>query len=182
MSLSHFLPYKQYDIFNDMMRIFDKLTDDVLEKYLPDAIKGSIFTKLVVNKKNLIINIRNSKYHVTIFRDQWNDYGPNEKLFHLTNEVTQCSIYFVFNGDMQVKEPGGFSYEQSEFGFNKSTRIRCDDTEIDKIMDIFSSIMKRIVDKFSNEKYLKYKSKYLNLKLLDKQSGFYLPAVNIAAK
>jgi len=155
----------------NMSELFDKLTYDMLEQNLQASLdKTSIFKQVNVNKKNIIINIKNSKYHISIFRDQWNDYQKNtnlaEKLFHVTNEKTQCSTYFVVDTELQIKKPSNFSYEQPEFGFNKSTRKPCVDDEINNIIGQFEVLVQKIANTESDyyQKYLKYKEKYLQLK------------------
>ncbi|AYV78209.1 MAG: hypothetical protein Edafosvirus7_1 [Edafosvirus sp.] len=159
-----------------MSNIFDKLTTDVLEKNLEKYLdKNSIFKHVSINKKNIIISVKDSNFHITIFRDQWNDYQKNtnlpEKLFHITHEKTQCSIYFVLNDKLEIREPSNFNYEQQDFGLNKSTRKRCDDKEINIIIKNFETLIKKIGNELGNnnesnyyQKYLKYKEKYLELK------------------
>ncbi|AYV78763.1 MAG: hypothetical protein Edafosvirus31_3 [Edafosvirus sp.] len=49
------------------MKVFDKLTTNVLEKNLAKSLdKNSIFTHVSINKKNIIISVKDSKFSILV--------------------------------------------------------------------------------------------------------------------
>jgi hypothetical protein len=111
--------------------------------------------KNVTIKKNMIIlypNITkfkqrynnydiNEKLHVTIFKDQWDLYPyTNNRLFHITNEA-QSSIYFRVNNKVHIKEPFDFKYNAETFGFNCSTRNKCQSINVKYIIHKFKKLL-----------------------------------------
>lgn len=113
----------------------------------------SIFTKINVNFKNeyFIISVKKSNYHVSVFKDQWDLYHlfskKKQKLFHITKDEPKCSIYFTIDDDMKIKQPDNFRYNQEKYNFFASTRNKCDDVVLKKIVDQFEIILNAIGEK-----------------------------------
>jgi hypothetical protein len=74
-------------------------------------------------------------YHITVYRDQWDDYQDETNLpyhlFHITSnsEANKCSTYFwVDKKSYRTKHipKKYFQYNQPDFGFYSSTRTSCE--------------------------------------------------------
>lgn len=144
------------------MSYFDLLTYNFLQKNIPKFLNNTIFHNIISKNNYFIINIKNkfnkiNKYHITIFEDQWNKYiSPSKissKLFHITNEISKCSIYFILKDDMTIIEvpKSDFKYEQSEFNNYASTRIKCIDKNINIIIKEFTNVIQNIVHDIENK-------------------------------
>jgi hypothetical protein len=105
-----------------------------------------------IHNNYFVIVLKKSPYHITVFKDQWDEYHsptyPLARLFHITNEVTKCSIYFVVvlkdsdNLIIKLVPESDFKYNQSTFSHFASTRSKCDDIKtIMKIIKYFKKII-----------------------------------------
>lgn len=92
--------------------------------------------KLSINDKYAVIKfLSDENFHVTIFKDQWDDYhkktGHNYHLFHISSEseTTKCSSYFwATTAKLKILSipKNIFAYGQENFGLYSSTRQPCD--------------------------------------------------------
>lgn len=91
-------------------------------------------------------------YHITIFKDQWDNYesisGKPYHLFHISSDENQnrCSSYFwVNNNDYKIKKipKKYFSYNQPTYTFFSSTRFPCHLYNIDDLLKLFQKILYR---------------------------------------
>lgn len=114
------------------------------------------------NKKTYSFSIKNkytiiirslSKYHITIFQDQWDLYEEKcsqpYHLFHISsnNEQDRCSSYFWVcknTNKIQNIPDKFFSYEQPTYNFTSSTRSRCPSDSITNEIKIFQQILDNI--------------------------------------
>jgi hypothetical protein len=106
--------------------------------------------KTAVRSAYVVINTGKG-FHVSVFRDQWDEYsrviGLPYHLFHITSEShdsDKCSSYFwVGIDDLKITEIPSkyFMYEQDNYGFISSTRRQCDQHKISKHLDEFQKIL-----------------------------------------
>lgn len=97
-----------------------------------------------------IIMIPGMNYHVSIFREQWDDYekesGKPYYLFHISsnNEKDRCSSYFWVSKNKNIikKIPREyFLYNQINYTFFSSTRGPCYLWDIKPLLKIFQKIL-----------------------------------------
>lgn len=117
-----------------------------------------IKVKLVVKDKYSMIIIPKSKYHITIFRDQWDEYKSttnlNYHLFHITSNSAdiKCSTYFFVDSNTNriKKIPNKyFKYEQESYGFSASTRSPCEYKSIKRELNYFQKILDYVQKKLN---------------------------------
>lgn len=127
--------------------IFDLINFNDLESKLRRCCNKN----LVIRRDYLVIKYDDIDYHVTIFKDQWDDYyqktGRPYYLFHIsTNDpVNKCSTYLwvdILTHGITMVPPKYFKYEQSSFDFNGSTRKPCD---INKILILIKRFQKILI-------------------------------------
>lgn len=120
-----------------------------LLKYL----KRQHYYPVSVKKKYLVISVPGSKYHITVFQDQWDNYEKiAEKpyhLFHISSDETEkrCSSYFWVNKRnyrIQNIPRNFFLYNQPEYSFFSSTRSPCELRSIQPLLKIFQKLLNRI--------------------------------------
>lgn len=121
-----------------------------------DTLKIFTGVKLIQKINYTIIFFPNKKYnyHISIFKDQWDDYskitGKNYHLFHVSdnnNSENKCSRYYwidKFNLKIKKIPKKYFSYHQSSFSIDKSTRIPCEYSNVEKIVHVFQKILDKI--------------------------------------
>ncbi|MEM3062449.1 MAG: hypothetical protein QW303_02735 [Nitrososphaerota archaeon] len=123
------------------------VTYEQLARYLKNYYKH--FT--TIKKNYFIIMFPNLNYHITVFRDQWDDYqkitGMPYHLFHISSnrENNRCSSYFwVDKYDLRIKKIPRkyFKYSQPEYSFYGSTRNACRSLSIKHILRVFQKILK----------------------------------------
>lgn len=97
-----------------------------------------------------VVVVPGSKYHITVFQDQWNDYqnvtGLPFHLFHISSdsEENRCSSYFwVDKNTYRIKKIPGkyFKYNQPAYNFYNSTRNPCHLSDIMPILKKFQRIL-----------------------------------------
>lgn len=114
---------------------------------------------VTVKPQYFLIKIKGTKFHISIYFDQWDYYHvfrkKYERLFHITDEELGCSRYYILDNKLRISEPANFKYEQDDFGYFKSTRKRCMDKSIDRIIKNFSRLINRIAHKL----FLDYKKR-----------------------
>lgn len=100
-----------------------------------------------------VISPPNSNYHITIYKDQWDDYEAVSKkpyyLFHISsnNEENRCSSYFwVDKKNLRIKyiPRKYFKYNQLDFNFFSSRRSPCALSEIKNSLQFFQSFLWKI--------------------------------------
>lgn len=106
------------------------------------------------SKKNYsVIIFPGSKYHITIFEDQWDKYEEISNkpyhLFHISSndEQERCSSYFWVERDKLIikKIPRQyFMYNQPNYSFFSSTRTPCHLWNIKKYLKIFQKMLNKI--------------------------------------
>ncbi len=103
-----------------------------------------------IKKKYVVIMFPGINYHVTIFRDQWDDYEKITKkpynMFHVSsnNEYNRCSSYFwVSKNTNKIKNipEQFFIYNQPNYTFFSSTRSPCDLGHIESLLAKFQKIL-----------------------------------------
>lgn len=118
---------------------YDKLVSDMPSK-----------VSLRVKDKYVMVQIPNFDYHITIFRDQWDDYkdvtNRNYHLFHITsnNPNIKCSTYFfvdLYSNRIKKIPDKYFKYEQDSYGFYSSTRSPCSYKLIKPAIKLFQKIL-----------------------------------------
>ncbi len=106
--------------------------------------------KLIKKKIYSVITIPDTKYHISIFQDQWNNYESISNkpyyLFHISsnNEIDRCSSYFwVDKFDLKIKKIPNtyFKYNQPMYDFFSSTRNNCDYNKIKYILTQFQKML-----------------------------------------
>jgi hypothetical protein len=115
----------------------------------------------------IVITIPKTRYHITIFADQWDDYQKVTNmpyyLFHISSDDTiqgatsgysqdRCSSYFwVRKTDLNILPIPSkyFKYSQPDFDFYKSTRNPCNYNDISPIVGQFQNLLHTI-------KYVEY--------------------------
>ena len=104
-------------------------------------------------EKYIVINFPDRLEHITIFKDQWDQYSMQTKLpyhlFHVTSttDTTKCSTYFWVNiYAHQIKKIPSkyFKYEAPEFSFNASTRPSCEYKLIKSSLKKFQQLLSNI--------------------------------------
>lgn len=104
-------------------------------------------------KNYFVIMVRGTKYHITVFQDQWNDYEKVTTLpfhlFHISSdsEENRCSSYFwVDRNTYKIRRIPGefFKYNQPSYDFYSSTRSRCQLREISPLLKVFQRILNKI--------------------------------------
>lgn len=96
-----------------------------------------------------MVNTRYRSFHVTIFINQWDDYIDKKySLIHITKQNV-CSKYFRVNKKLDIEEIPKFlfKYEQDEFSMKTSTRKKCTDKIIKKIIKDFEKVLKKTFKK-----------------------------------
>jgi hypothetical protein len=113
-----------------------------------------------INSKSIytVVSIPNSRYHITVFADQWDAYqkttGLPYYLFHISSDDIdrRCSSYFwVRQTDLTILPIPSkyFKYAQPDFDFYSSTRNPCDSANIKAIVHQFQNLLHTI-------KYMEY--------------------------
>lgn len=108
----------------------------------------SIFSRITIHPTYLMIHVKNLPFHITIFKDQWNEY-PNKKyhLFHITHEdeSDKCSSYFWVTNHLKIKNipPSKFKYGQEDYSMFSSTRNYCTDKAIKVIRVNFQKLLNK---------------------------------------
>lgn len=106
-----------------------------------------------IRKNYFVIIPRGSRYHVTVFQDQWDEYekvtGMSNHLFHISSDSDddRCSSYFwVDKNDYRIKNIPNkyFKYNQPTYDYYSSTRNPCQFKEIKFILKIFQRILRKI--------------------------------------
>lgn len=108
-----------------------------------------------ISAKNnyFVLLVSGSKYHITVFRDQWDDYENISNLpfhlFHISSDSEQnrCSSYFwVDKKSRRIKKIPGkyFQYNQPSYDFFSSTRSPCKLSDIKFLLKIFQRIINKI--------------------------------------
>ena len=106
-----------------------------------------------IRKNYFVVIVRGSKYHVTVFQDQWNEYenvtGQPYHLFHISSddEANRCSSYFwVDKQTYRIKKIPAqyFKYNQPTYDYFSSTRSPCSFSDIKFILKIFQRILRKI--------------------------------------
>lgn len=114
--------------------------------------RKNILDQYKLSTKNFyfVIIIPNVNYHISIFKDQWDNYetvsGKPYYLFHISsnNENARCSSYFwARKSDLKIKKipPKYFKYNQYSYDFFASTRSQCSYVEIEKIILCFQNLL-----------------------------------------
>lgn len=107
-----------------------------------------------LKSKYVVILVPGSKYHVTIFQDQWDEYqnvtGLPYHLFHISSDhlENRCSSYFwVKRSNYRIKKipKKYFQYGQPAFGFYSSTRMPCSLSEIIFLLKKFQGMLNKII-------------------------------------
>lgn len=129
------------------------ITFKVLKKYLYNKYNSKITSNYI------LINPPESNYHITIFKDQWDNYHFDSHfayhLFHISsnNNDSKCSSYFwVDKNKYYIRHIPNkyFSYNQSIFSYYKSTRNRCSLKDIIPSIQFFSLILQNIKNFYKN--------------------------------
>lgn len=109
-----------------------------------------------INKRKDYLVLTNKtiqNYHVTIYRDQWDDYETVTKLpyylFHISSneEKSKCSSYFwVDKHNLKIKTipKKYFQYGQPDYGYYSSTRQPCQPNEIRPLIELFRLFLKKM--------------------------------------
>ena len=101
----------------------------------------------------IVIMVRGTQYHITVFQDQWNDYEKVTSLpyhlFHISSDIAnnRCSSYFwVDKNTYRIKKIPGqyFKYSQPSYDFYSSTRNRCKLGSIRQLLKAFQRILNRL--------------------------------------
>lgn len=104
-----------------------------------------------IKKNYLIIIFPNLNYHITVFKDQWDDYQKVTDLpyhlFHISsnNVDNRCSSYFWVNKyNLHIKNipKNYFKYNQPDYSFYGSTRNMCSSNSIKHMLQVFQKILK----------------------------------------
>ena len=127
-----------------------------------DLIKKLFFlsknqTKFTIQVKDIymMIQIPKYEYHITIFRDQWDQFRDetdlNYYLFHVSSEKTdpKCSTYFWVDMETNLikKIPAEyFAYGQEKFSMKSSTRMPCDYELIKDVVSKFQKILLHVTN------------------------------------
>lgn len=115
--------------------------------------KLSRHPQITIKKNYLVICPIGQKYHITVFKDQWNDYKKVTKmdyhLFHISTNATEskCSSYFWVDTDTyQILNipPKYFKYNKNYFSFYTSTRQPCDLREIRPVKYYFQKLLYKL--------------------------------------
>ena len=120
---------------------------ECLEKY-------SKYRKYTYSIKSnyVVILFPKSEYHVSIFKDQWDEYefltGKPYYQFHVSsNNIDQrCSSYFwVKKSTNRIRKIPSkyFYYDQPVYSINESTRSPCKLRKIMPILKLFQKFLKR---------------------------------------
>jgi hypothetical protein len=121
-------------------------------EYLIDWLKKSGKYNIRIKPLYTVILFPNSRYHITIYRDQWDDYpkitGMPYHLFHISSDDVdnRCSSYYWVDDRNRIKKIPSelFKYRQSDYGYSSSTRYPCQFNCIKKILKFFQDILKNI--------------------------------------
>lgn len=149
------------------MSKYEILTYDALLHNIKYHFNNTVFNNVIPRKGYFVINLNSSStnpshyYHITVFQDQWDDYiSPSKKvakLFHITHEITKCSLYLLLTNKLQIEMVNNkdFKYEQPDFSHHSSTRQKCVDDSLNIIINQFQIVINRL----ANYLYNKYKNK-----------------------
>lgn len=119
-----------------------------IKKLVSVNFENSIFSRLTVYPTYLMIHIRNLPFHITIFKDQWDDY-PDKRfhLFHITHEEDdkKCSSYFWITNFLKIKNipPNKFKYNQEDYSMFSSSRSYCKNKAIKVIKINFQKLLNK---------------------------------------
>ena len=114
-------------------------------------LKSSI--KLYIKDKYFMIMIPKLGYHISIFRDQWDEYksktNRNYHLFHITSNDAnnKCSTYYyvdLYTNRIKKIPNEYFLYNQDTYGFYSSTRSQCEYKLIKPGLKYFQKILNSI--------------------------------------
>lgn len=99
---------------------------------------------------SVLTNPEIPNYHITIYRDQWNEYssiiGKPYHLFHVSSNNTdnRCSSYFWVHEKkltIQMIPKSYFQYNQPTYSFTSSTRSKCSRMKIISLLNYFQSLL-----------------------------------------
>jgi hypothetical protein len=105
---------------------------------------------IIVKANYLVIGMPGTDYHITIFRNQWDDYqqitGKPYHLFHISsdNERDRCSSYFwVDKHSYLIKKipKKYFLYSQQSYSYYSSTRNPCNWNKISILLKRFQKVL-----------------------------------------
>lgn len=105
---------------------------------------------LTIKKNYFVIALENTEHHITIFKDQWDNYKFFMKkpyhLFHISsnNKENRCSSYFwVTISSLKIlKIPKDeFLYNQPIYNFTCSTRSPCSQKNIIYLLRLFQHVL-----------------------------------------
>ncbi len=125
------------------------ITYDELVKMLDLKFPGRVRQR----REYSVIVFPKSEYHLTIFRDQWDDYqkitGHPYYLFHISsnNVENRCSIYWwVDKKNLRIHRiPDNiFKYSQPNYSIIASTRQPCRTIDIAFILKFFGKFLRGI--------------------------------------
>lgn len=118
-------------------------------------LKQNVKYKASFKPNYLVINIPKSRYHISVFKDQWNDYESTTDLpyhlFHVSSDEIEnrCSSYFwADKKTYQIKKIPDkyFKYEQPDYNFYQSRRKPCDYKQIKHLLTMFHEILKHVMN------------------------------------
>lgn len=103
-----------------------------------------------IKEKYLVITMLGSKYHITIFRDQWDEYeavtGLPYHLFHISSDDVsdRCSSYFwvdIYTNRVKKIPRKFFQYNQPTYNFRSSTRSPCPLVKVKPLLKILQRML-----------------------------------------
>ena len=106
-----------------------------------------------IKSQYMVISVPNTNYHITIYKDQWDDYenisGKPYHLFHISSNIedNRCSTYFwvdSLNNRIKHIPSKYFKYNQSSFDFFSSRRNSCKLESIRYLLDFFQKFLWKI--------------------------------------
>lgn len=123
--------------------------NDFLKQIVSTNFGKSVFSRITIYPTYFMIHTRNMPYHITIFRDQWDNYPDKEyHLFHITHEEDdkKCSSYFWMTNDLKIKNIPStrFKYDQEDFSMFSSSRGYCKSKTVKVIRVNFQKLLDRI--------------------------------------
>lgn len=120
---------------------------------LVDKISNKAHYDITIKSSYFVINVPGTDFHITVYRDQWDDYyrvtGLPYHLFHVSSNTAsnKCSSYFWtrYSDNIIKKIPKKyFTYNQPVFDFYSSTRYPCQLKKIMPHLKIFQKILLKI--------------------------------------
>ncbi len=117
-----------------------------IKKLVTVDFSNTIFSRITVFPTYSMLHVRNMPFHITFFKDQWDDY-PDKRfhLFHITHEdeYKKCSSYFWITNYLKIKNIPStkFKYKQEDFSMFSSTRDYCKDKAVKVIRVNFQKLL-----------------------------------------